>query len=115
MDLAVQGFILLYFSTQSWFCPDKKPADKFHLPPSYQVLSELPDITSAVLDSKVSGNIDDFDVADKIFQIQLPSAILFYDSQSVSEIVYEKSLSDSLWDNNQPWKAYYCCTLIQTA
>ena len=85
MDLAVQGLILLYFSTQSWFCPDKKPADKFHLPPSYQVLSELPDITSAVLDSKVSGNIDDFDVADMIFPIQLCLAILSYDSQSVSE------------------------------
>ena len=41
------------FSLQSQFCLEKKSPEKFDLPSTYQLLSEIGEATSAVLDKRV--------------------------------------------------------------
>ena len=38
---------------QAWYCPEKKSIDKFNVPPSFQLLSEIGEATASILDSKV--------------------------------------------------------------
>jgi len=35
------------------YCPDRRPADKFDLPPNYFIMSEVAEVASAMLDAKI--------------------------------------------------------------
>ena len=43
-------FVLLF---QNWYCQEKRRVDNLHLPPTFQLLSEIPEATNAMLDSQV--------------------------------------------------------------
>jgi len=45
----------------SSFCPEKKSVDKFGLPPSFQLLSEIPEATAQVLDSRVVAALNKYE------------------------------------------------------
>ena len=38
---------------QTWYCPEKKSVNKFNVPSSFQLLSEIGEATASILDSKV--------------------------------------------------------------
>ena len=38
---------------QTWYCPEKKSVNKFNVPASFQLLSEIGEATASILDSKV--------------------------------------------------------------
>lgn len=50
-----------YFSGfQSQYCPERRPGDKFGLPSSLNVLSEIAEVSTALLDSKVTAALNKY-------------------------------------------------------
>ena len=44
---------VIFSLPQSLFCPEKRSADKFSLPPQFQMLSEIPEASATILDKQV--------------------------------------------------------------
>lgn len=55
------GRLLKDHADLSNYCPDKKSAEKYELPSSFQVMSECPEAVSYILDSKVATVINKYD------------------------------------------------------
>ncbi|KAK2176989.1 hypothetical protein NP493_626g00016 [Ridgeia piscesae] len=45
----------------SWYCPEKKSIDKFNVPPSFQLLSEIGEATASILDSKMVAALNKYE------------------------------------------------------